>query len=60
MQQILEIHEKNKEQSKSSQDETFVVHESQLPQDITEQWLDEKLQKFSGVNDGVDTVGVRG
>ena len=32
----------------------------EMPQEMSEQWLDEKLVKFAGVNEGMDTVGVRG
>ena len=36
------------------------MDESVLPQEKNQQWLDQKLKKFSGVNDGQDTVGERG
>ena len=52
MQQILEIHRKNKEQNKNTEDSEQLIDESMPPQEKNQQWLDLKLQKFSGVNDG--------
>ena len=60
MQQILEIHKKNKEQNQNTEDSEQLIDETTPPQEKDQQWLDQKLQKFSGVNDGQDTVGERG
>ena len=60
MQQILDIHKQNREQSTEKQADIVKDQKSEIPQVMTEQWLDDKLKEFSGVNKGVDTVGQRG
>ena len=57
MQQILDIHRQNREQSTEKQADIVKDQKSEIPQVMNEQWLDDKLKEFAGVNKGVDIVG---
>ena len=57
MQQILDIHRQNREQSTEKQADIVKDQKSEIPHVMNEQWLDDKLKEFAGVNKGVDIVG---
>ena len=68
MKQVIEIHERNKQESKEQSEaadcnsETLQNEAQQQGKtlELTQTELDEKLNSFSGVNRGLDEVGKRG